>query len=513
MAKYLYAAAVQGIQSFIFQTNVLKDIVGASELVDSICTEAFKQLPGISWKEENQVIAAAGNVKYVFDTREDCEKAVREFPRTVMTMAPGITISQAVVELTDDFEKDVNSVEEKLRAAQQDTASLADGLLGVRRAPGTGLPASGSRNGKGSGAFIDDSTKRKQGMNDTVSLCVKSFYGKDRYIKGDKEYRELYDRVPFDVSGICGKNDWIAVIHADGNSLGQVVRHVGHDRDKFSEFSRELDKATILSANEAFEHLCRTRHIDEGGGLIPIRPIVLGGDDMTVIIRGDLAIGYVTEYMRKFQENTGNGAIGKIIREATEKDEPAKRMTRLTACAGVAFIKSSFPFYYGYRLAESLCDAAKKRAKEIDKVNVPACLMFHKVQDSFIESYADITERELTPQEGLSLQYGPYYLDEGKAPLGFGTVGSLLESVSKLRDGGDDIRPAVRRWLTVLHESRAKADQFLSRAKAVHPGQKALIGKLTEFIKRKDSEACPAYDVLALNTIMSQVTREESHED
>lgn len=79
MAKYLYAAAVQGIQSFIFQTNVLKDIVGASELVDSICTEAFKQLPGISWKEENQVIAAAGNVKYVFDTREDCEKAVREF--------------------------------------------------------------------------------------------------------------------------------------------------------------------------------------------------------------------------------------------------------------------------------------------------------------------------------------------------------------------------------------------------------------------------------------------------
>ena len=42
MAKYLYAAAVQGIQSFIFQTNVLKDIVGASELVDSVCTEAFK---------------------------------------------------------------------------------------------------------------------------------------------------------------------------------------------------------------------------------------------------------------------------------------------------------------------------------------------------------------------------------------------------------------------------------------------------------------------------------------
>ena len=36
MEKYLYGAAVQGIQNFIFQTNELKDIVGASELVEDI---------------------------------------------------------------------------------------------------------------------------------------------------------------------------------------------------------------------------------------------------------------------------------------------------------------------------------------------------------------------------------------------------------------------------------------------------------------------------------------------
>ena len=33
---YLYGASVQGIQNFIFQTNELKDIVGASELVAQI---------------------------------------------------------------------------------------------------------------------------------------------------------------------------------------------------------------------------------------------------------------------------------------------------------------------------------------------------------------------------------------------------------------------------------------------------------------------------------------------
>ena len=34
--KFLYGAAVQGIQSFIFQTNALKEIAGASELVEQI---------------------------------------------------------------------------------------------------------------------------------------------------------------------------------------------------------------------------------------------------------------------------------------------------------------------------------------------------------------------------------------------------------------------------------------------------------------------------------------------
>ena len=42
--KYLYGAAVQGIQGFIFQTNKLREIVGASELVEEICTDMFVDL-------------------------------------------------------------------------------------------------------------------------------------------------------------------------------------------------------------------------------------------------------------------------------------------------------------------------------------------------------------------------------------------------------------------------------------------------------------------------------------
>ena len=101
MSKYLYGAAVQGIQDFIFKTNELKHIVGASELVEQICTKAFEEFAEKAEKEKSgeSVVRAAGNIKFIFEKEEDCRKAVLMFPKKVMTLAPGITVSQAVVPL------------------------------------------------------------------------------------------------------------------------------------------------------------------------------------------------------------------------------------------------------------------------------------------------------------------------------------------------------------------------------------------------------------------------------
>ena len=97
--KYIYGASVQGIQGFIFSTNSLKDIVGGSELVEKICTSLFssRYLQGAT-----QIIGAAGNIKCVYDDPVKCQKTVLEFPKTVMQEAPGITISQAVVKVTEE---------------------------------------------------------------------------------------------------------------------------------------------------------------------------------------------------------------------------------------------------------------------------------------------------------------------------------------------------------------------------------------------------------------------------
>jgi len=86
---------------------------------------------------------------------------------------------------------------------------------------------------------------------------------------------------------------------------------------------------------------------------------------------------------------------------------------QITACAGIAYIKASQPFYQGYHLAESLCKYAKNFAKEHVKQNdpVPSCLAFHRITTSIIDKYETALEREFRRElknNGIQLTMQPY---------------------------------------------------------------------------------------------------------
>lgn len=497
-SKYLYGASIQGIQGFIFQTGKLQDIAGASELVDMVCGELFERMfPG--GFAGAKVIAAAGKVQYVFDSFDDCATAVLKFPREVMRKAPGVTISQAVeVFSDDDFGGAVGRLEQKLRARRNmPAAPLLAGLMGVRRSQSTGLPLVCKKNDKGEVECDDASTYAKRSANNVHKLCEKSF-----------GVPVLHDEVAYKLDKMTGRNDWLAVIHADGNSLGRVVQAVGRLREDFASFSQGLNDATVKAANEAYSSVLPA--CGWPGGVIPIRPVVLGGDDMTVIIRGDLAIRYVEEFIKRFERNTKDGKVGGILRkcEVFDTEEPC-----LTACAGVAFVKSSYPFHFGYKLAEELCAAAKAAARRRTSDGMPpkSCLMFHKVQDSFVRSYGDIRSRELEPiGGGPSLCHGPYFVNDDDVP--HDEDGRTYMTISELRrmadelDSSPGVRPGIRRWLSLLRADSAKAGQHLDRLREVNPSARGLIDALTRGL------SVPAYDCLALHTISSQDTKADTHE-
>ncbi|WP_314749276.1 hypothetical protein [Tannerella forsythia] len=513
--KYLYGAAVQGIQGFIFQTNKLREIVGASELVEEICTTAFDEFGGEKGPQnEKSILRAAGNIKHIFDSRKACEEAVKAFPKKVMEMAPGITVSQAVVKMEREFSefKDaVGELEKRLRVQRNKLMRSATlGLMGIQRSRQTGLPVVLKPNDKGKNDLIDASTwaklyeidkKNNQVRKKTnLSLCKKAF------CKTDEEKELLkHEQVAYDIEKITKNNDWIAIIHADGNGLGQIVQAIETDTQKFKKFSESLDKATQAAAVKAYDSV---KGRFDKSKFIPIRPIVLGGDDFTVICRADLALDYVTEFIKQFEEKT------KFVAE--HKDRLG--FDHLTACAGIAYIKSSFPFYYGYALAEVLCSRAKKDAKkDLKEDELPkSCLMFHKVQDSFTEDWDAIIRRELSPQKDISFEFGPYYVKEKKDETKW-LVSDLTEKTKQFEGKeGNAVKSHLRNWISLLHDNPDMAVQKLERLKSMMPDTETG-KKLLNMIKDVTNNDCvrdknivyPVYDILTIHTINTQKTKEE----
>lgn len=489
---------MQGIQQFIFQTNTLKDIVGASELVEQICTSKFENLLkkiGVE-KRVTPLINAAGNIKCEFENEEDCAKVVRLFPKCVLEAAPGITISQAVVKYDKgSYEDAVYSLEEALRKQRnQPMQSTTIGLMGIHRSRTTGLPAVEINK---DGEYLDEATQKKREATKIIQLCRTAF--------DDETLR--YENVAIDPEEMTYKNDWVAVIHADGNGLGQVVQKVGKEREDFRKFSQNLDKATKKAAVEAYNAVRRLWEKKK----IPIRPIVLGGDDFTVICRADIALEYATAFMKHFEEQTRE-KVGEILTKYgvfTEGD----KTDCLTACAGISYVKSSYPFYYAYELAESLCAEAKKDAKKDLKRGelAPSCLMFHKVQDSFVEDYAEIVKRELTVKDDFSFKFGPYYLNEKDAKAKDKWMVDDLRYYAKILDlmgkEGNAVKSHLRQWMTLLDENPGMAEQKLNRLKEIVDNEE--LKEMIHDTTGAKAKSSPVYDILALHTINTQETKTE----
>ncbi len=452
MKNYLYGFTIYSIQGYIFQTNKLKEIAGASELVEQICTTEFaKMIEKESFeklKEDPKAIRnAAGNIRYLFDETQEgiCKKIVRKFPKTVLDLAPGVQIGQAVVEIAENVspqeqQKKFKELEQKLTFQRSNPIRPVDlGYMSINRSRRTGLPSCGEKDKDGKPLDIATFLKLKQA--ERSSRVSELFFGK--YF--DKE--KITTDVEKIVSSKGSKYSWLAVIHADGNNMGKVLKslenEVTEERDYTTVsklFSQLLDLSTREAAVNAFEKSFHEKNKVED--IFPFRPIIVGGDDLTIVCRADLALNFTSAYLKEFEEQT---------KKKFTKAKLNSLSNGLTACAGIAYIKVNYPFHYAVDLAGKLCGHAKKVAKQKPGKNgqVPSCLMFHKVQDSFVESYEDIIERELTAKaSNVRFDYGPYYIDtESEKP----SIGWLDKCVKEFNSkDGNAIKSGLRQYYETI---------------------------------------------------------------
>ena len=89
---------------------------------------------------------------------------------------------------------------------------------------------------------------------------------------------------------------------------------------------------------------------------LPIRPLILGGDDLTFVCPANMSIMFTKTLMKLMDTETPENA----------PEHLTSRLSRhMDCCAGVAILPTSYPFFRGYILAEQLCDYAKKSMRSL----------------------------------------------------------------------------------------------------------------------------------------------------
>ncbi|SET68156.1 hypothetical protein SAMN05216326_1616 [Nitrosomonas marina] len=480
---HLYFFEAHSIQSYIFDSGRMADMVGASELIEALLEEplvktlqGLPSLRGMSPKKLDSQFTRKGGAAFTVQL-PDKNSAIQLrdiWGLVVPEIAPGLLFSHAISQ-GESLQEAMQNGRKKLqilRNRENPRLPVAGPL--IIRAPRTGSPAVSFDRRK-----HNDNEIREEWI-DQASLKKRQFRKGDRLIKKfileedtQKHFTfplnlepEEEDAFPFE-----SDNHYVAIIHIDGNGLGEVLiklnESLKEDADsakKLRHFSEKLKSVTENSARAALTKVftaneTRTETFPKNKDnkiILPFRPLILGGDDLTVIIRAEFALEFVKRFVETFEREN----------EAWLKNFDSNGIvSKLTACGGVAFVKVNQPFYLAYQLAESLCSFAKKEARQ-NKVDgtIPSTVAMHRITSSFISDYETALNEEMTQKDGdgkhIYLTLGAYGL--GQYAGNFPALDTLLK-LKDLFQTPEMSRGPLRNFLTLLHAQPSEAPKIYDR--------------------------------------------------
>lgn len=461
---YLVVVDTAQIQPYVFGSNRLRENIGASYLVAQATgawAEALLRNP--IWK----VYAGGGNFVALMPSASDAEEFTRRLSRRVLECAPGLRLVIAA----RPFEADKERLADALRRAAEDLAvhkrrePLPSPLLGLsvtQPCGATGLPATGitPRRGRDPSSVYPASEE--------ILAKIDAAGPAQKRLKEDLPPSPGYDYPSnFDDLGrSAGENSYIAVVHADGNGMGRRLSALAQQAPNndvcklmLDGFAAELNRASLAALRATVARLEKAygqaegilaqiplRESEQHGiFLLPMRPLVFGGDDVTFVCDGRLGLALATCYLEAFHRETQNLLGG-----------PA------TACAGVAIVKTHYPFARAYELSDALCRSAKGLCRNLQTRHnrEMACVDWHFTSGGLLGELDDIRHREYDVSSGrMSLR--PVTLDNDvRSPRRWDVVRKGLDAFSgtgwlERRSKAKALREALRGGAASVRSFRA----------------------------------------------------------
>ena len=397
MIQKIYNALLfdtRSIQRYIYSGNKLRTNVGASYIVDRIFFDVL--IDGVlkeifpddnfsaddAWNPANDdatpwndmtnccvAYVGGGNALLLFNEDKRVE-VVKKFTRKLLTDYPGLKVGAALgnLEVADGKlnQQNIDDLYITLKANQNN-------IFPTVNVPYTGLTLSCEINGE-TANFYGKLGGEKKFYSQETAVKFKASYD------ADDNLRERFEKIfklkgfdpqidfefPSEVEKLGQKDgeNYFAIVHVDGNNMGLKFRTCTSLTDR-RKLSREIRRKTEGAFADLLAKIIRMKRNNLFGNalnfkpdenFLPIRPLIIGGDDVTFLCPANMAILFT-----------------KTLVEFLDADSPADAPEHLTqkisrhmdACAGIAILPTKYPFFRGYELAEQLCDSAKKSMREL----------------------------------------------------------------------------------------------------------------------------------------------------
>ena len=281
----------------------------------------------------------------------------------------------------------------------------------------------------------------------------------------------------------------IALIHMDGNSVGSTLitlRNILKERDS----SRSEYAKVMLEISQMLRSSTRKAVKDAISGIrdrepnLRFRPLVLGGDDVTLLIQPDWAADFCVTFARAFKEATKEKLKSSVwVSEYLKNNDEEPRLEYLTSSGGILFQKKKHPYATSVRLVEELARKAKDRIfpdpiipphKGAIEVN-PSAVAFVRLTESSGESIDSIMKRlrkfRLRSKDCdfyTGKKDGFITCENSVDDPGEITLERLVDVVHK--QNGGSVISRFRRMLTEISQDRLDdAEHLFEQAKTMDP--------------------------------------------
>ena len=243
--------------------------------------------------------------------------------------------------------------------------------------------------------------------------------------------REAGDyRFPSDIDKLGrlkGEESYVAVVHADGNRMGEHLDETIKDsKDNracihaLRDFSTRINQAGLMAlhkvvklARQAADQELVPIVTEKNVHYLPLRPLVFGGDDVTFVCNAQLGLSLTAAYLEEFEKATTELGLKGYY-----------------ASAGVAMVKMHYPFARAYTLSNDLTDSAKRLVRNEAGGDCSA-LDWHFATGGLSGSIKVIREREF--QDGLLLMR-PLLLRKKETVKGRYWKGGVEEVIRQFRE-------------------------------------------------------------------------------